>query len=235
MKLKIVSVIALIVVAALPSVKAGCACACVEVYAGSGMYDEYVYDPELASSEACGFAPQGTCDGFVELNMACYKCGQSLDCVVDDVGTSITKSEVKAIIEDQSYFCGDTQGRNKVTCSGQQNCDNLSVGFTSDGVCMPTPVIGSAQCPISGQGLSNFGTYTVKVANGANCWSCSASASCAEGSGNDSITTTCSVSSNCVSVSTEVVCASDKCDTACDAECSFCSSCTRRLNAPPQE
>ena len=233
--MKLSLIIASALAATFPAVtNAGCACSCEESALGSGVFNEVVYDPELESG-SCSYAPTGTCEGAIVLDMACYKCGQSLDCVVDDISTPLTdaqKSNLMTVLEDPSYFCGDTQGKKLVTCSGQQNCDNLDIGFASD-VGLPLPVIGDiTQCPISGQGLSNFGTYTVKIADGDNCWTCSAAAECSAANDLSSITTTCSVTSPCTQVQTEVLCATDKCDTTadCTGTCDFCGS-RRRLGA----
>jgi hypothetical protein len=114
--------------------------------------------------------------------MACFKCGQSLDCIVDE--GSFTADEKQQIFEyldtdtsepDFNGFCHvevegtdgtytlNEQGNFIATPAGQQNCDTMKVAF-ADGNCkIPHADVGATLCPLSGQALSNFATYHVKM------------------------------------------------------------------------
>ena len=106
-----------------------------------------------------------------EVNMACFKCGQSLDCVFGDEEyklTDHTKGSITTFLRN-GKLC--TKQGGKKTLSGQQNCKSVQFGWVSNpynnwmnrNCCLAEPVVGSTQCPIRGQDLSNFGTYTVSL------------------------------------------------------------------------
>jgi hypothetical protein len=129
--------------------------------------------------------------------MACYKCGQKLDCIIDDSMAPLTEVEKKEFVK-LLKFDGHLCGEDERTVSGQQNCESVEFGFHSEsGCCIPAPVIGDTNaCPLRGQGLSNFGTYTVAV-------SLSGAMSC------------------CPNSSYELVAHTPKCDSA-GCTCEFC-------------
>jgi hypothetical protein len=108
--------------------------------------------------------------------MACYKCGQTLDCIFDDDEFALsdaTKSSVTTFMRSSGGLCKTNGGTR--TASGQQNCDTVQFGFTSQkqpqaSCCLSNARVGVIQCPIRGQALSNFGTYTVTFdPNRSNC------------------------------------------------------------------
>ena len=113
-------------------------------------------------------------------DMACYKCGGELDCIIDDMNVVTDghpideqweKEEIVRVLRLDGTFC-KSNGR---TDANQQNCiatdddvTTLEFAFTSDmlaGMAAPAPVIGdSNKCPITGKyGLSNFGLYTIEM------------------------------------------------------------------------
>jgi hypothetical protein len=109
-------------------------------------------------------------------SMACYKCGQSLDCIVDDLPLQLTSETRQNIIQyltngyADNHFCYAKKDAKKeeenllITPAGQQNCESMAVGFTSEeACCIPHANIGSTECPIRGQALSNFATYTIEL------------------------------------------------------------------------
>jgi hypothetical protein len=104
--------------------------------------------------------------------MACYKCGQSIDCIVDDLPLHLAPQTRLNIIkyltngDTDNHFCylNNEGGNLLITPAGQQNCESLAVGFTSeDACCIPHAHVGSTECPIRGQELSNFATYTIEL------------------------------------------------------------------------
>lgn len=114
----------------------------------------------------------------VDLNMACYKCSDNLDCVIDDSDVTLTSEQI-AELEDilsTDNFCQSSGGGSKTYCSsdGQQYCDEAKFAFTSqsDSCVLQQAKIGNAKCPISGgpqgqaQGLSNFAAYQINLCAG---------------------------------------------------------------------
>jgi hypothetical protein len=109
-----------------------------------------------------------TCPGEIDFEMACYKCGSKLDCIINDVGMGLTELEMAEIVKTLHHDDNFCNGRRAdTTITGQQNCDDtVQFAFASVGsCCIPPGVLGDSNaCPIRGQGLSNFGTYNIKIA-----------------------------------------------------------------------
>jgi hypothetical protein len=96
----------------------------------------------------------GICPGMYYMDMACYKCGQKLDCLINDTQMALSDAEMKEIVSMLKYddkFCGPDEQ----TVSGQQNCQSVEFAFLSEGsCCMPPPIMGDSNaCPIRGQGM----------------------------------------------------------------------------------
>lgn len=111
------------------------------------------------------------CPGEMILNMGCYKCGQSLDCVIDDSTAMLTlqqMNEIETVLNNFNFCEPQGSGGNcKTACVNsndfQQDCDTAQFAFVSQATlcCLPTPTVGGIACPIRGQDLSNFGGYKV--------------------------------------------------------------------------
>jgi hypothetical protein len=113
--------------------------------------------------------------------MGCYKCGDQLDCVINDVGMGLTDAEQQEIVRllfiDENFCNSDDK-----TDANQANCDvdtmgRLEFAFKSndpDSCCLPQPIFGDDnRCPITGKyGLSNFAAYTIDVTPSSACEGC---------------------------------------------------------------
>ena len=102
--------------------------------------------------------------------MACYKCGQIMDCIIDDKNMVLhqnhglekwEKQEIVRVLKDDNKFCknGKTDG------AKQQNCAGAKFAFKSDHCHIPEPIIGeSNKCPIQGKNaLSNWAEYEIEL------------------------------------------------------------------------
>ena len=105
-----------------------------------------------------------------KFKMACYKCGQEMDCVIDDANMLLhqpyglelwEKQEIVRVLKTPGTFCTN----DRTDTAKQQNCAGAKFAFKTDHCHIPHPVIGeSNKCPIRGKyGLSNWAEYEIEL------------------------------------------------------------------------
>lgn len=196
------------------------------------------FDVATAYFSDCG-VPSG-CEGDPALTaeVACYKCGTKLDCVIDTTDQA-TYVAIKAVMTDPATdFCNEEKGGQfgKKTKCGQQCAGQTSILVAPMGTPVDCPIVGpNTSCPSTGQDLSNFGTYQITV--GGTCPGCSAEASCVADADPSLDGIQCVVTEQCQQADSTIQCIDAKCDSGvCPCQIDACADCggpTRKLSDTP--